>query len=60
VRDAYGFGYPEHFRNLLYIRHDERLGTASEHWQGMSIACPLADLDRGILGSGRVFGTHNG
>lgn len=60
VQDAYGFPYPEGYRNLLYIEHHARLGTASEHWQGMSIACPAAELAQGAVNGGRIFGTHNG
>lgn len=60
VQDAYGFPYPDGYRNLLYIEHHARLGTFSEHWQGMSIACPAVDLERGTFDGGRIYGTSNG
>ena len=60
VQDPHGFPYPDGFRNLLFIHCHERLGTFLEHWLGMSIACPSADLDRGELNTGRIFGMHTG
>ncbi len=59
VGDPHGFHYPEGFRNLLYIEHGERFATDTEHWQGMSFACPAAEIGRAVL-TGRIFGTHNG
>ena len=60
VEDGFGFNFPDGYRNVLYVRYDASLGTASEHWHGMSIACPGADLERGILDTGKAIGMHNG
>ena len=60
IGDPFGYHFPDGFQSLLVIKHDKAIGTASEHWQGMTIACPSADLARGMFDGGSLIPIHNG
>lgn len=58
--DPFGYHFPEGFQTLIFIKHDDAIGTASEEWQGMAIACPTANLARGAFDGGILIGNNTG